>query len=270
VTPFRSQRATAHLRLSAAGLSLAAIAGCRAAGSGGDAGEPDAPYVEETCTPAPGDAFCGAYASAYCAAHFACCTDPENRYASMALCMQRTTCLCVHRREGAAIDSGRVVFDSTAADALVARLESGAMSCAIMDAGALLVDEAFRGTLAVGADCSPTATDFSNLFACGPGSYCYVSDFGDETTPPVASCRAQAAAGSPCDLPEDCAPGTYCGPGATIDDPGVCTALSAGGVACADDFQCASDTCDEVSGTCLSIDADDTYCVDATLEPTAP
>lgn len=242
-----------------------ALSGCKVAdGSSGDGGEPDAPYVEETCTPESDDTFCAPYAAAYCAAHFACCDDPALRYATMELCVQRTTCVCTARRSGAPFRDGRVVFDEAAADALLALLESVRTTCPVMDPGALEVDSAFPGTLPAGGDCSPSGTDYSTLFTCAPGHYCYVTDFGDETTPPAAECRPYRAEGASCDVGEECARGLYCAevPGAGVDDPGVCTAYTAAGEPCQLDAQCASDWCDEDLGTCRATDAQDTYCVD--------
>lgn len=241
-------------------------------GSTRDGGvEPDAPYVEETCTPDADDTFCPAYADAFCAAHFACCEaadDPGIRYATMELCVQRTTCLCTARRRGAAFEEGSVTFDATGADALLARLADAVSTCPVLRLDEVELDDAFAGTHAEGADCSPDGEDFSNLFTCAPGLYCYVSDFGDETHPPAADCRRYRAEGEECDASGmTCGPGLYCGPGATIDDPGVCRAHLAGGAACLDDFECASDYCDDEAGnTCTPLEADDTWCVDAALD----
>jgi hypothetical protein len=258
-----------------------ADAGCRGASTtNGDAGLPrgdggaeeDAFVVEETCTPDADDTFCPMYAQAFCTGHFACCRatdDPGTRYATMELCVQRTTCLCTAHRSGAAFDEGHVTFDASAGDALLARIDEATTSCSVLPAGALDVDAAFVGTLAEGASCSPTMSDYSTLFACAPGLYCYVTDFGDETTPPAADCRRYRAEGDACDASGmTCAPGLYCGSGATIDDPGVCHPLLAPGAPCADDFECVTDFCDDTMGdTCAAADPDDTWCVDAAATP---
>lgn len=243
-------------------------------GSPDDAGtvNPDAPFVEEVCTPDADDTFCPMYASAFCAGHLACCTasgDPTLRYATMELCIQRTTCVCTAGRSGAAFDAGRVTFDAVAAEAVLAQLRDATPSCDALAPGTLDVEAAYVGTLAEGAGCSPVGTDYSNLFACASGLYCYVTDFGSATVPPMADCRRYRTDGETCDASGmTCAPGLYCGDGATIDDPGICRPLLAGGTACTFDFQCASDFCDDVAGnTCAPLDQDDTWCVDASAEP---
>jgi hypothetical protein len=241
----------------------AAASGCGTAAGAADGGEPDVPYVEATCTPDEDDEFCPEYAMEYCRAHFACCDDPALQYGSMSLCVQRTTCDCTARRGGAPFADGRLVFAESAADALLDRLRDAASgTCAVLDPSQVELDTAFTGTLAEGADCSPQGDDYSTLFACGEGLYCYVTDFGSDTTPPAADCRRYRAEGETCDIGMDCAPGHYCGDGATIDDPGICRPHVAPGAACEFDHECGSDWCDEDLGTCRAIDAQDTYCVD--------
>ncbi|MDQ3033877.1 MAG: hypothetical protein M3Y87_15785 [Myxococcota bacterium] len=229
----------------------------------GDAGEPDAPYVEATCTPDPSDTFCPEYAAEYCRAHFACCDDPALQYGSMSLCEQRTTCECTARRAGASFEDGRIVLDQVAADALLARLrDESSGTCAVRDASQVELDTVFTGTLPEGGDCSPSGTDYSPLFTCSAGLYCYVTDFGSETTPPQADCRRYRAAGETCDIGMECGPGLYCQDGPTIDDPGSCAPHVAAGAACEFDHECGSDWCDEDLGTCRALDAHDAYCVD--------
>ncbi|WP_236604200.1 hypothetical protein [Sandaracinus amylolyticus] len=249
-------------------IGMSFVLGCKAASADPDAGEPDdVPYVEETCTPAADDTFCPAYADAFCAAHLACCTDPDFRYESMQLCVQRTTCICTSFRSGQAATSGAITFDAEAADAVLATLTAAPESCPVLDdAGAILADAAFRGSLEEGADCSPQENDYSSLLACGEGLYCYVTDFGDETTPPRADCRRYVTEGGECDLGAECARGLYCAPGADIDSPGVCRPYLAAGAACEIDAECASDLCDEETYTCVARNADDTWCVDAAPE----
>lgn len=247
---------------------VAAATGCKPTGAHDDGGTTpdggvDAQVVEQICTPAAGDTFCPGYAMAFCTAHLACCTDPTARYDTMDRCLARTTCLCTSHRQGSAPTAGHVVFDSAAGDALLARLHAATPSCPIADPASLEVDAAFHGTLAEGADCSPAASDYSALYACGPGLECYVTDFGDAMNPPRADCRRLRAAGETCDATAHCGPGLYCGDGPTIDAPGACRAKLAPGAACSFDFECTSDVCDATASTCTAPTADDTYCVDA-------
>jgi len=234
---------------------------------GDAAAEPDLPYVEATCTPAADDTFCPMYAAAFCAGHFDCCTateEPGLRYATMELCIQRTTCICVAGRSGDAFAAGRVTFDAPAAEVLLARVRDGADGCSALPPGSLEVEAALVGTLVEGASCSPDGTDYSNLFACAAGLYCYVTDFGGGPSPAAADCRRYRAESEACDASGmTCAPGLYCADGASIDDPGICRAQRGGGMACANDFECASDLCDALAGdTCSELDRDDTWCVD--------
>jgi hypothetical protein len=258
-----------------------ADAGCRGAvgsvdagthgGDGGGSNE-DAFVIEEVCTPDADDTFCPMYAEAFCTGHFACCDatdDPGTRYATMEQCVQRTTCICVAHRSGAAFDSGQVSYDETAGAALLAHIHDAAHTCSVVPPASLDVDSAFVGTLAEHASCAPSGSDYSALFACGPDLYCYVTDFGDDVTPPTADCRRYRLEGETCDASGmTCRPGLYCAAGATIDDPGICQALLADGAPCAEDFECASDYCDDTLGdTCARLGQDDTWCVDAAASP---
>lgn len=261
----------ARILLAATMMVAAGCGGGRRTGDAGPTGdaEPDAPYVEETCPVDEDDTFCPTYAQAYCEGHFDCCLSDEEgvRYESMALCLQRTQCICASARRGSAFESGTVSYDATAGAAILETVRAAAADCAPASLDAIGSEGAFVGTLDEGADCSPSATDFSSLYSCAPGLECYVTDFGGETTPPTAECRRRRSVGEACDaIGMNCAPGLYCADGASIDDPGVCRALLPSGSACLSDYECTSDLCDEDTGLCTALDPEDTWCVDATFD----
>lgn len=234
-----------------------------------DGAEPDAPYVEATCTPDADDTYCPAYAEAFCEGHLSCCTstEPGFRYESMVLCVQRTLCICAAARTGEAFTSGRVNLDVAASEAVLTAVRDAADGCDPVSLDALAPESAFVGSLPEGADCSPVETDFSNLYACARGLYCYVTDFGEAGVPPTADCRRYRTEGEPCDaIGMGCAAGLYCADGPTFEDPGVCRALLPSGTSCVSDFECATDLCDEATGTCAAADPDDTWCVDTASE----
>lgn len=196
---------------------------------------------EPTCTPDASDAFCMPYAEKLCTAHFNCCSDEAFRYGSMETCIARTVCSCTGSRTGDAFMDGRDQVDTSHADAKLARLDMLATTCEEMPYGSLDPQNVFVGTLAGGADCSPEGVDYSTLFACGSGTYCAITELGEESVTGV--CRAFAAPGASCDAAE-CTLDHFC------DAAGVCRPKLASGVACAGDEECLNDLCDETTSAC--------------------
>jgi hypothetical protein len=135
---------------------------------------------------------------------------------------------------------GRVTYDQAKAEACIAAIK--AMSCDDWNNGLKQPPEcaqAFVAKVAAGGKCG---SDFD----CVDG-VCVGAD--SSTTPPTDGvCQAKVAAGAACmsiDLISDnCADGSYCGPG------DVCVAKKPGGTACGGDDECGSDNCNTTAGTC--------------------
>jgi hypothetical protein len=107
----------------------------------------------------------------------------------------------------------------------------------------------FLGTctanLAVGADCDPSARDYS----CGRGLV-----YGCQ--PATGKCGTNPQVGDPCVVSDDNCQNSWCDGSAGDGSSGLCVAKLAGGAACTSSGQCASDSCasDGDGGTVCKID----------------
>jgi hypothetical protein len=158
-----------------------------------------------------------------------------------------------------------VTFDEAAANALLARLREQVETCDGLSFAETDAASAFAGTLGEGADCSPTASDYSILYACAPGLFCEALEATEETVS-RAECHRYTAVGEACNGAE-CTPGSHCA-APSLDEPGICVENAPTGAPCVEDTDCASELCDEVSLTCAPIDPHDTWCTEGPITET--
>jgi hypothetical protein len=153
--------------------------------------------------------------------------------------------------------SGHIAYDP--ANAAKCLGDIGTISCGTLSSTAIeqqisTCGQAMIGKLNVGAKGCTSAWD------CAPPAYCDNFDAdGGVTDGGTGTCKALAAAGSPCQdllFSTDCSeignghPSNFCSP---ADGGAVCTPEFANGVACGFAFyQCQSQICDNTTGLCQS------------------
>lgn len=224
----------------------------------GDAG-PATPS-EPTCAGEVDDGFCVAYAAALCAAQFACCDEPTTLPASMADCETEVREECMDLRRDTCGAAEVLRFDGDAESAVLARLESARTDCAAVPYAQIDHLATLRGSLAEGADCSPTGADWSRTYACAPGLYCHVSDMWDEEGVLRSECRRYAPVGAVCGVEAECDPSAHCVSADLESETGTCVANLGVEAACVTDDDCESEVCDADTSRCLAEDPHDTWC----------
>jgi hypothetical protein len=197
-----------------------------------------------TTTPVPPDRFCDEFAAIQCDAILNCCPDLGGQPpdALREACLAETTSSCRMELEPVATDP-RTGYDAIRAGQLFAEaralIDPNTCSLALVDWFASYetgIFSALRGTLLVGASCTPASMgDVAALFSC-QASACTYRGPGDFV------CAPRACNGEGCVIDLACADGLFCS-GTSIVSPGQCEPRRAVGQRCEQDEDCESYVC---------------------------
>lgn len=206
-----------------------------------------APPESDDATPIAAEDLCGELASALCEADAQCCTSHS------ASCVEDQRAACEAALEPL-IDDARLGYDPMRGRQFVETIRAQAEACWADPPDYDALVEAFAGTGAEGADCTPADLSATSLrvssLSCARGTACHLYLRADGSTEGVCEPRTDDS----CSHPLDCDAGAFCSlpsgwqPGMW----GTCRPLRADGWECSSDLECASRHCE---GTCAPMPA---------------
>ncbi len=200
------------------------------------------PMMVDEVTPVAAEDLCSELAIALCDADANCCRSHSGT------CVEDQRAACEAALQPL-IDDPRLGYDPTRGGQFVETIRAQVEACWQDPPDYDAMVEAFAGTGAEGADCTPRDLSASSLrisaLSCARGTACRLYLRADGTTEGECAARTDDA----CSHPLDCGPGQFCSlPGDWQPGTwGTCRPLRADGWECSSDLECASRHCE---GTC--------------------
>jgi len=201
--------------------------GCGDANSDSTTSQPATSIVPATVERAQ---FCGVFDKIACEVTSKCCAGADKPYATVEACMTASPCgsgvgLLL---ESPSVASGKLRYDATAAADYLRSIEARKSACEQIEAAPARVPF-LTGTLEIGADCTPGATDSASALLCKPGSHCDVTENPMAGTVKGACVAGDlevtvANVGATCASDEDCRASSCVASKCAVKAEGACSA----------------------------------------------
>lgn len=211
----------------------------------------------------PFRAFCRRRIRALCDGNLSCCLDATRRYDTEDCSDAAIEMGCLRASEDPALRDGTLDWDASAAESVLADLESQVADCGAIEQDAAGLDRVLHGTLTSGETCTPDAANgFGSLglLRCAGSLRCSLTGVATDFS---GVCAPLGDLGEGCINPStDCRSGLWCEFGADGIPPdapyfGLCQPQ---GEPCGGDYACPSRFCTRTSRLCAEPEAAETWC----------